>query len=144
MEFVRFVASERIVHKESNAVRDCRADSEPCGNSLRANTGGRITMAKEKKPACPLPEDFVPALSVPYRVHDDDNWWKVAARFNLNVWDLIWVNFRTKCPEEVNWYLRERVGCQNTTADGKNYVFHGADPAKSIIYIPLYAVRPLW
>lgn len=96
-------------------------------------------MAKEKKPCKPLPENFVPASSVPYWVRDDDNWWKVAARFGLDVKYLIWFNFRTNCPEEVNWYLRERTGCTNTTADGKNYVFRGADDTKRVLHVPLVA-----
>ncbi len=38
-----------------------------------------------------------------------------------------------KC-EAVNWYMEERVGCVNTSADGKNYRFEGA--TKGVVYIP--------
>lgn len=97
-------------------------------------------MALEKKPKKLVPADFVPFASFPYAVRDADNWWVVASRFRMDVQYLIWFNFRTNCPEEVNWYLRERVGCKKTTADGKNYVFRGADPGKRIIHIPLSAI----
>lgn len=94
-------------------------------------------MAKIRRPKNPV--SFVPAQSFPYRVRDADNWCNIAARFGVDVRYLIWFNFRTNCPEGVNWYLREVVGCGQETADGKNYVFRGADPAKGLIYIPLTA-----
>jgi hypothetical protein len=55
--------------------------------------------------------------------------------------DIIYFNFKTNVPEEVNWYLHHYVGCERTTADGKNYVFgfSGAAKAgkrKARIYIP--------
>ena len=40
-------------------------------------------------------------------------------------------------PEEVNWYLRELVGCKFRKDGGRNYSFQGADPARGKIYIPL-------
>ena len=52
---------------------------------------------------------------------------------------MIEFNFKTRNPREVNWYLREYVGCVKTTQDGKNYTFEGADPEKAAIYIPLRA-----
>jgi hypothetical protein len=94
-------------------------------------------MAKEKKPKSPVADNFIPPASFPYAVRAGDNWWNVAGRFGIDVRYLIWFNFRTNCPEEVNWYLRERVGCTETTADGKNYVFRGADPCKGLIHIPI-------
>jgi hypothetical protein len=77
-----------------------------------------------------------PKKSKEYMVLGDDNWWKVAKKFNIDVWALIEFNFQTRVPEEVNWYLRELVGCKHST-DGKNYAFSGADPSKGKIYLPL-------
>lgn len=59
----------------------------------------------------------------------------VAQRESVPVWDLIDFNFGTRAPEEVNWYLRRRVGCDQTTPDGLNYRFSsGATPG--IIHLP--------
>ena len=78
----------------------------------------------------------------PYIVLDSDDWWKIAAREHIDVWELIRFNFATKVPEEVNWYLRELVGCRHSK-DGRNYAFSGADPAKRKIYLPIVAPPPL-
>jgi uncharacterized protein YebE (UPF0316 family) len=56
---------------------------------------------------------------------------------------LIEFNFKTRNPREVNWYLREYVGCVKTTQDGKNYTFEGADPQKAAIYIPRAELFPI-
>lgn len=77
-----------------------------------------------------------PHYRLEYIVKDTDNWWTVADRFNVDVWDLIEFNFQTRVPEEVNWYLRELVGCRLPGRRGKNYSFRGADPSKRKIYIP--------
>src|SRR5438876_11562024 len=41
-------------------------------------------------------------------------------------------NFQTQNPAEVNWYLREYLGCFNTTVDGKNYIFFGAGTRRDV------------
>ena len=41
---------------------------------------------------------------------------------------------------EVNWYLRELVGCRHSRDGGRNYAFIGADPKLRKIYLP--AVPP--
>jgi len=71
-----------------------------------------------------------------YRVGDKPgaNWQAVAAGFGVpNVWDLIWFNFQTTDPREVNFYLHRYVGCWQSN-DGKNFSFKGAEPG--IIFIP--------
>ncbi len=88
-----------------------------------------------KKPSQPVafpPADHLRA----YRVRQGDNWWSLQRQFNLrDPWDLIRYNFATRDPAEVNWYLREYVGCTKTTSDGKNYCF--SDAAKpGLIYLP--------
>jgi hypothetical protein len=87
-------------------------------------------------------------MSVPYRVKgSDDNrnpnrdtWVSVARQHNPDVKKLIWFNFETENPDEVNWYLRRNVGCTLPTPDGRNWLFHdGAKPG--IIYLPIDRVN---
>ena len=93
-------------------------------------------MANEREPDDPLPADFVPEGSVEtHRVSDGEDWASVAAQYNVNVNDLIYFNFHTNIPEEVNWYLRRNVGCNVSNDDDRNWAFSSsADPG--IIYIP--------
>jgi hypothetical protein len=53
---------------------------------------------------------------------------------------LIEFNFKTRQPEEVNWYLRRNVGCTRSTRDGLNWLFAGAK--RGVIYIPPPATAP--
>jgi hypothetical protein len=71
-----------------------------------------------------------------YTVLDTDDWWKIEAHEDLDVWALIEFNFHTHVPEEVNWHLRELVGCRHSK-DGRNYAFLGTDPKKRKIYLPV-------
>jgi hypothetical protein len=82
-----------------------------------------------------VPQNFRPKGGTPYRVQDGDNWTSVARRAAVDVWDLIDFNFRTRNPDEVNWYLRRNVGCRKTTGDGKNYVF-SSDANPGVVYLP--------
>ena len=59
-----------------------------------------------------------------YKVRFGDNWWKIANKDGWNdPMDLIEYNFKTRKPKEVNWYLRNFVGCQYATPDGLNHIF---------------------
>jgi hypothetical protein len=93
-------------------------------------------MANESTPDNPLPADFVPDGAVAtHRVSDGEDWASVAAQYNVKVDDLIYFNFHTNVPEEVNWYLRRNTGCNVSNDDGLNWAFSSsADPG--IIYIP--------
>ncbi|WLD12903.1 hypothetical protein [Planctellipticum variicoloris] len=75
-----------------------------------------------------------------------DNWWTLAAEYGrTDPWDLIVYNFGTRDPAEVNWYLKNYVGC-TLTKDGKNYSFGrkpGDPPAKCYVYIPHPDWRPM-
>lgn len=53
----------------------------------------------------------------------------------MEVWELIYENFRTRNPSEVNWYLRNHVGCSRKTKDGLNWIFSN-DANPGIIYVP--------
>lgn len=93
-------------------------------------------MANETEPDNPLPVDFVPEGSVEtHRVSDGEDWASVAAQYNVKVDDLIYFNFHTNVPEEVNWYLRRNTGCDVSNDGGLNWAFSSsADPG--LIYIP--------
>lgn len=97
-------------------------------------------MAIQRVPTSPVPQNFRPAGGMPYRVRDGDSWVSVALRAGVAVWDLIDFNFRTRNPDEVNWYLRRNVGCWRTTPDGKNYIF-SADANPGIVYLPPHGPR---
>jgi hypothetical protein len=96
-------------------------------------------MVNVKPPARPVHQYglWPPLNSKPYTVLDTDDWWKVAKSHNMDVWDLIDFNFKTRVPEEVNWYLRELVGCMVPSLDKNNYSFRGADRSKRKIYVPI-------
>ncbi|TWT79461.1 hypothetical protein CA13_08620 [Planctomycetes bacterium CA13] len=97
-------------------------------------------MPIEKRPKNPLPKNYKPPNSTPYKVRDGDNWWSVAKANNMPVWDLIVANYKTRNPAEVNWYLRENVGCVQSTRDGNNWTFTSrANPG--IIHIPLRVIK---
>ena len=80
-----------------------------------------------------------------------DNWWTLATRHNRDdVWDIIYYNFETYDPQEVNWYMYERLGCRTTTADGRNYRFGRppgvvaaiADVVKQVLAVPVTVYIP--
>lgn len=72
----------------------------------------------------------------PYRVVDGDTWENVAERFvDGDTRGLIWFNFMTNKPNEVNWYLRRYVGCKVPSPSGNNWTF-SKSAVPGIIYIP--------
>ncbi len=85
------------------------------------------------------PVAFPPANHLrAYQVRDGDNWWTLRKLFGLrDPWSLIRYNFATDDAAEVNWYLREYVGCTRTTPDGKNYRF-GSTARPGLLYLPLH------
>ena len=92
-------------------------------------------MAIVKKPFNPLSAAYRPETGIPYKVREGDDWRKVASRRGINVKKLIYFNFKTTDPEEVNFYLMRNVGCIEETQDRKNYKFSSnANPG--IIYLP--------
>src|SRR5262245_47834353 len=93
-------------------------------------------MAIEKPPKSPVPRGYTPPNSKPYKVKDGDSWVTIARQNNLDTWALIEFNFKTRNPDEVNWYLRHHVGCKKQTRDGKNWVFSSGD-SPGVIHIPL-------
>src|SRR5215467_14072099 len=75
---------------------------------------------------------------IPYRPKDkpvQEDWYSVARKFGVDVQELIFFNFMTHKPDEVNWYLHHYVGCDKVSPSGNNWMFsNSARPG--IIYIP--------
>jgi len=97
-----------------------------------------MAMAIEKSPKGsphPLPVGYAPPGGIAYRVQDGDSWKKLAFSWFINVEYLVWFNFQTSNPDEVNWYLHRNVGCTKQTPDRRNYVFSSSD-RPGVIYRP--------
>lgn len=75
---------------------------------------------------------------IPYRTRDkpvQEDWGSVARKFGVPVRELIFFNFMTLDPAEVNWYLSHHTGCNKPSPSGDNWMFsNSANPG--IIYIP--------
>lgn len=92
------------------------------------------------KPYTPTPKNpnaYPPKGAVStHRVKDGDNWGTLQTQYKrADVWDLIVFNFGTSDPNEVNWYLKNKIGCKVTTADKKNYRF-STSTSPGLIHIP--------
>jgi len=93
-------------------------------------------MPVEKMPAHPIQRGFIPSNFRPHKVKNGDNWGTIAKLHGMEVWELIYENFKTNNTAETNWYLRNYVGCIDKTSDDKNWMF--SDNAKpGIIFVPI-------
>jgi hypothetical protein len=85
-------------------------------------------------PTGPTPTWPPPGWRKDPKVGLGDNWGNLASRFTItDPWDLIYYNFRTEKPREVNWYMRHYLGCWKTR-DNKNFCFDEAEVGR--LYIP--------
>jgi len=90
----------------------------------------------EKAPIAPVPKGSSHSGAIAHRVKDGENWWSLAKLYNFSdAWSIIKYNFQTSDPREINWYLREYVGCNVKTPDGKNWRF-SSSAWPGIIYVP--------
>jgi len=98
----------------------------------------------ERKPRNPVPGTPTLDNATPYRVRDGDSWSTIARRFGISERALIYANFQTLVPAEVNWYLYHRVGCRRPTRDGNNWMF-SASAVPGTIQIPstVYDLPPI-
>ena len=97
---------------------------------------------KVRKPAKTI--EYPPRVPPPRDHHDystGENWQKIADRFGLSVWDLIYYNFQCRNPEEVNWCMREFFGCTSSN-DGKNYSFSTSDRNRRVFVPPTWFRSP--
>jgi hypothetical protein len=88
-----------------------------------------------KRPANPVAKGFVPSAFTPYKVNDGDSLASIAKKHNMEVWELIYENFRTRDPAETNWYLKNYVGSKKQTTNHANLIFTSNDNP-GIIYVP--------
>jgi hypothetical protein len=97
-------------------------------------------MALESQPVPEVGPSIVPANSSRYTYSDGESFVTIAQKFGIDdPWDLIYFNFRTRDPREVNWYLKHYCGCNRQTADHYNYVFSSTDRRRNqpgYIFIP--------
>ena len=100
----------------------------------------RLQPGHEKPPARPLPAGARPGK--PHPLEDNETWASVATKHGVTVRELIANNCGLNVtPEEINWYLHMRVGC-NFSSDGKNWSFSkSAKPG--IIYVPAAGKIPV-
>lgn len=105
-------------------------------------------MVLEVKPSSPLAMTFPPPGGKSHKVKTGENWTSIAKDHGIDTWDLIEFNFPavigvapfdTKC-RQVNWSLREHVGCTRSN-DGDNYSFDSSD-SPGLIYIPTSPKTP--
>lgn len=96
-------------------------------------------MAIEKRPRNPIPRGS-PLDGQSYKVKDNDSWASIARQHNMDAWELIEFNFKTRDPAEINWYLCHFVGCKKQTHNGKNWLFSSTD-TPGIIYIPRVVIN---
>jgi len=92
-------------------------------------------MATTTPPTQPIPWPPNPPLQRVKRVHTvkpGESFATIARQEGIDVWMLIYFNFRTTVSAEVNWYLKNRLNCTEETADRKGYRFSGGEQ----IYIP--------
>lgn len=97
-------------------------------------------MPIERLPKKLVAKEYVPPHSIAYKVQDGDSWQNIALRYNLDPWDLIFLNFQTRSSPEVNWYLKRFVGCKKVTSDRKNWIF-SSDANPGIIYTPIRRIE---
>ena len=88
-----------------------------------------------------VPITYRPLNSTVHRVSDGERWESIAAQYSIGVKELIWENFKTDVPAEINWYLNHYVSCDTPTPDRYNWTFttsarNGPGPRAGIIYIP--------
>jgi hypothetical protein len=95
-------------------------------------------------------------------VSDREHWQSIADHYEVGVKDLIWANFKTLIPEEINWYLHHYVCCDTPTEDRYNWRFTTSArsykhlspragavfiPPKSYVFDdddPIIGEHPLW
>jgi hypothetical protein len=94
----------------------------------------------EKPPSVVPP--YPPLGGTPYRVTSLDSWITVAQKAGIAPRDLIQYNFGTTNPREVNWCLRNIVGCHHPSPDGWNYMFTSMDNP-GVIYLPPKQTSPV-
>lgn len=99
-------------------------------------------LRNDRRPLKPVRPWIQPPETYKYKVKTGDTWLTLGAQ-NNHQWGehhLIWINFRLSptdpfYADQVNWYLREYVGCRHSLDGGQNWAFTDeADPG--YIFLP--------
>jgi hypothetical protein len=101
-------------------------------------------MPIEKRPSHLVSKGPRPGSRIPpHKVSDHENFETLALKYSMTAKEIMLHNFGTSNPAEINWYLREYVGCNLTTHDRQNWRF-SSTAAPGFIYIPekLSALSP--
>lgn len=92
-------------------------------------------MPFERQPRRLVPRGMKVEGAIDHRVRDGESWKSLAVQYHVSADTIIYANFQTLVPEEVNWYLRHYIGCKRATHDGDNWMF-SSDARPGIIQIP--------
>jgi hypothetical protein len=103
-------------------------------------------LRNEKRPLNPVNPWLQPPDTYKYKVKTGDTWLTLGAINNHQFGEsqLIWINFGLSpldhfYTEQVNWYLREYVGCRHSLDNGRNWAFtDDADPGYIFLPYPTY------
>jgi|SRR6185437_706424 hypothetical protein len=99
-------------------------------------------LRNEKRPLKPIYPWIQPPDTYRYKVKTGDTWLTLGAinHHQFGEHQLIWINFGLSplddfFTDQVNWYLREYVGCRHSLDNGRNWAFtDDADPG--YIFLP--------
>jgi hypothetical protein len=99
-------------------------------------------LRNEKRPPKPVYPWIQPPDTYRYKVKTGDTWLTLGAQNHHQFGEvqLIWINFRLSpldhfYTDQVNWYLREYVGCCQSLDNGQNWAFTG-DANPGYIFLP--------
>jgi hypothetical protein len=99
-------------------------------------------LVNERRPTKPIQPWVQPRDTYIYKVRTGDSWLTLGAQNNHQFGEhyLIWINFGLNgtehfYSEQVNWYLREYVGCRQSLDGGRNWAFTD-DASPGNIFLP--------
>jgi hypothetical protein len=99
-------------------------------------------LRNERRPLKPINPWIQPPDTYKYKVKTGDTWLTLGAQNNHQFGEhqLIWINFGLSPTEhfytdQVNWYLREYVGCRHSLDNGRNWAFTD-DANPGYIFLP--------
>lgn len=103
-------------------------------------------LRNEKRPPKPVYPWTQPPDTYKYKVKNGDTWLTLGAtnHHQFGEVQLIWINFGLSpldhlYTDQVNWYLREYVGCRHSLDNGRNWAFtDDADPGYIFLPYPTY------
>ncbi len=77
-------------------------------------------MPIERRPVALIARGIRPHTRHTHKVCDNETLETIASKYKVPIRELVRHNFGTSDPAEINWYLREYVGCTLPTHDRKN------------------------